>query len=603
MPVTTLDQPGPIASAISTDQVFRAAPLVRYPAGSGEIVYFPLQESALLIPSVLAESLAAHMRSRADIRHAGDLAGSVPLSTEDAEGLLRQLAGAGAIVARDEVLRGKPDPAPPGVIATVAIPTCNRPGQLARCVASFAANASRFGRTPALLITDDSSGDHRAAAREVAHASQASYAGHAEKARFAKAVAAAAEIDPAIVEFALFGTAGGVSMGANRNAILLQATGSLVYSIDDDTVCRTGRAASQAENERLTMAPDSADPADFHFFESVDAIDPFVEWSEIDVLGEHARVLGRSLPDLVASWDPAALDASRTCEHAWSRLCRGEGRISMSYNGYFGDSAMHSGWALLALPSDATWQRLMASEAAYRTAVGSRQVARQSPSVSIAHCEPCVGMCMGLDNREILPPFFPVGRNEDGIFGRLMERCIAGSQAAHLPWGIVHAPPDVRQYQSDAAASSRISDLILDCIATWPGSPAARTTTGALRSLGRHFVELGELEPGDLFEILRHSRWQTASTAIQRNEALLKRRAGAPEYWAARIRKQNDLLLKGMMDPAFLVPTDLNCGPDDALETIQTLILKYGQLLADWPAMIEATRKLREQGVELASTV
>jgi hypothetical protein len=206
---------------------------------------------------------------------------------------------------------------------------------------------------------------------------------------------------------------------------------------------------------------------------------------------------------------------------------------------------------------------------------------------------------MGLDNRELLPPFFPVGRNEDGIFGRMMERCIPGACTAHLPWSIAHLPPGKRAYQTDAARRNRVSDLVMACISNWPGSPAARTAEGALPSLGRHFLELAGLGAVALCEELRHELRKAASLRIQRCEALLKKHQDSPEFWANGVRRQIHLVRDGMMDPAFLVPCDLPCAEEDAPSRVCELILSFGRLLSSWPAMIQAAAQLRSRGIEL----
>ena len=46
----------------------------------------------------------------------------------------------------------------------------------------------------------------------------------------------------------------------------------------------------------------------------------------------------------------------------------------------------------------------------------------------------------GFDNRLLLPPFFPVQRNADGIFGLVLQKCVDGSRVAFLPSVLLHAP-------------------------------------------------------------------------------------------------------------------------------------------------------------------
>ena len=46
----------------------------------------------------------------------------------------------------------------------------------------------------------------------------------------------------------------------------------------------------------------------------------------------------------------------------------------------------------------------------------------------------------GLDNRVLLPPFFPVQRNSDGIFGLMLQKS-TWHGTAFLPSVLLHAPP------------------------------------------------------------------------------------------------------------------------------------------------------------------
>jgi len=212
-------------------------------------------------------------------------------------------------------------------------------------------------------------------------------------------------------------------------------------------------------------------------------------------------------------------------------------------------------------------------------------------------------MSFGIDNRELLPPFFPVGRNEDGIFGRMLERCSPGALGVNLPWGILHEPPGLRRYQQNAAVSNRISDIILACVASWPESPAARTPRGALRSLGRYFGEIAELSLEDLRELIRDWLWRRASRMLEHQEALLEQFSNEPSYWAANVRRQNEAIRAGMTEVSYLIPCDLRCDAETSLEKVRYLIMQFGKLLCAWPDIVDVSKALAKRDIHPASCV
>ncbi len=95
------------------------------------------------------------------------------------------------------------------------------------------------------------------------------------------------------------------------------------------------------------------------------------------------------------------------------------------------------------------------TQEAYRTASTSRELVRHVASYTPGHPEPCVTMCAGMDNRDLLPPFFPICRNEDGIFGYMLGRCVDETYAGHLPWAIEHSPVGQRTCNAEAASGIR----------------------------------------------------------------------------------------------------------------------------------------------------
>ena len=75
---------------------------------------------------------------------------------------------------------------------------------------------------------------------------------------------------------------------------------------------------------------------------------------------------------------------------------------------------------------------------------------------------------LGIDNRHLLPPFFPVQRNSDGIFGHMLRKCVDGSHVAFLPWILLHAPEPPRSFTPDDlwtdARTVRMADIVIAAV-------------------------------------------------------------------------------------------------------------------------------------------
>ena len=202
------------------------------------------------------------------------------------------------------------------------------------------------------------------------------YGGLEEKLRYADRLAKASGVPPEIINFALFDTEHcGKAVGADRNALLLHTVGDLMFSADDDTLCRIAAAPEMTDGLGLGSF---SDPADYWFFPDRDAALRSVRYSEPDLLSLHESLLGRDLAAIVTdskkggSIDPGLL----------SRVQTGGGRVVLTFNGVVGDCAWGSPFGFWGAPmgllmvNEGSHARLVRSEAAYREACASREILR-----------------------------------------------------------------------------------------------------------------------------------------------------------------------------------------------------------------------------------
>src|SRR5260370_6587434 len=90
--------------------------------------------------------------------------------------------------------------------------------------------------------------------------------------------------------------------------------------------------------------------------------------------------------------------------------------------GVVGDCDLASPLSWLVLEGNSR-ARLVRSEADYRAALASRQVLRGVTQPTLGSGGFCTALNLGLDNRRLLPPFFPVLVGHDAVFGALLRCC------------------------------------------------------------------------------------------------------------------------------------------------------------------------------------
>jgi hypothetical protein len=596
--------------------LYRCASLIRFRLGaSSELVYLPQRREAHVVASVHLQHLASCSRFRTLSAHAAFLTRTTSADeSPEASALLSRLADLGLLISYDELLRpsrsvATTDPACPG-ISWVAIPTCGRPDQLVQTFRTYLDNARQFGHTPGFLIADDSPS---AAARPVcdqtirAEAADAGirlcYAGREQRRQFAAALAEGGDIPAAVIRFALLGPGcGGETIGANRNAILLETLGSLVLSVDDDTLCQTA-TVPQTVPRGLKLGS-HGDLGDVCFFTDRDSALRHVQPQAVDILAEHERLLGKSLSCVVREADEAGgCDLDDMCPHFVEALSSGHGHIAVTLNGLVGDSGAYNNMWVRVCNEEGTRRRLDSHES-YRTALSSREIVRQVSVPTVSHVLPLLSTFFGFDNRTLLPPFFPAYRNDEGIFGSLLSRCFEHRYAGHLPWTLVHAPTERRAYPAANPMSSiRISDLILVCLSSWNGRLTGQTADQILRALGEHLVELGSQAQEDFDEMIQLLLWRRASDVMTAMGSQLRRAsAEGRDYWTADLGMHMQALEQVLVRPEYIVPVDLlpSREPAEARRITRELVKHFGELLSWWPVIIERTRALSESNRRLS---
>jgi hypothetical protein len=213
----------------------------------------------------------------------------------------------------------------------------------------------------------------------------------------------------------------------------------------------------------------------------------------------------------------------------------------------------------------------------------------------------------GLDNRALLPPFLPVGRNEDGIFALTLHVCAEDALIGHLPLAIHHDPDVPRSFPAAAFLdpSPRFAEVIAAIMRACVSTPGRRSVSERVSTLGTFISDLGALKTADFEEQVRTIWLAVTSHSVGFLQSLLDLHHGQPDYWAkdvlAMIENFKDFTLHG--SPA--VPRELSgIQPvEQAKESCRRLVRNFGELLRWWPVIYSAATRLRADGIRLARPI
>ena len=598
-------------SAPAPDRLWRRSAFTSLTAGDEVAVTYRAGEPPCVVPSFVVDFAQGCDKFHALEKHIADHVeklGWGSLEVASLRSWLPQLIEAGLLVSSHDLhsqcREGASDEQASARIEAIGFPTGgDRVELMARALDSFLANTSAHGRSVEFLISDGSANsEQREAFRAMAgrRAGRVFYAGEGEKQRFAAQLVKRSGCSPEAVEFALFDPLRtGFTCGANRNAVLLHGAGRMICSVDDDVVCRLASAAEPRDGLALFA---TCDPFSRWYFADREAALAAADFVDVDFLALNEAMLGRPLAGLMPT-DAAALDVAQANDEILRRIEGGQARVRATFAGHVGDPGIPTSAYYLYCEGE-NFERLTASEDHYRSVFRGRSVLTLAASRAIGDASVSPGMAMGLDHRELLPPFFPVLHAEDFIFGATLWRCCPRALLGHLPFAIEHTPARVKPIvlPSDLAVDCRVvvfefahimRRIVLD-------HPLATHADGSSRmqTLGRALSEIGALAAADFRDFLRMQTLAHASEHLGFLERQLREKPDAPDFWHLDVQGLIDHTRDAIGHDDFDIPLDLQSAraPEENRALMQTLIGRFGELLQEWPAMVESARALREEG-------
>ncbi|MEN9663065.1 MAG: hypothetical protein RL324_2014 [Verrucomicrobiota bacterium] len=493
-------------------------------------------------------------------------------------------------------------------IDTICIPTANRVATFARAARSYLTNAQVFGRSPELVVADDSADravreEYRRLLVQLAQEFSVSvfYAGLEEKQTYIGHLARESSVPPALIEFALLDPLKiGYHPGANRNALLLQTAGRAFFGADDDTICRPVTNPAKPWSMRLG---DAGDPTTIQPYESFAQLEQELTFTATDLLGEHERVLGSDIGSLLTEKPDVAVEIRHPA--VLRAIQENAPRIALSWNGIAGDCGYRIPGFLFNLPEPAM-QRFTQNEDSYRRMLASRQIHRTCDRLTITPGGYCQSTALAFDNRRPLPPWMPVFRGEDMIFGHVLKLFQPNAAIAYQPTSLLHVPEVARTHSGDfltGIAEHRSQAGLILALLQLSANAAKQSGPPDLGTLARRAREILD---GDLFELLATSTLHTEAEQIIRTSlAQLLARPAAPAFWRKDLESIIRALRTVTTTQTYIYPAELTESrpASDCAQVLKAAVAGYFDLLAAWPTLWSAAVKLRENGITPARRV
>jgi len=386
--------------------------------------------------------------------------------------------------------------------------------------------------------------------------------------------------------------------GLSRNLALLLSCGRRLVMIDDDTVCDLYNPPRQKPG--ITF---SDEPREAAFFGSEQEWDYLRQPMNPDPINRHMQCLGLTVSEAlevlgVNHLKPAGFSGATALE--LSDLGP-ESAVLVTECGSLGCPGTDDNTWLPDI-APASLKQMLASPKTTTDALTSRKVwsGRNHP-----HFAPRSNMSQitGFDNREMLPPYLPIMRGEDRLFGCMKDFIFPTSVTLDYPWAIPHLPVPDRQWRDsdlDFKPADSFPRFFIGKIMAYRSSCESTSPVDRLSGLSTWFNDMAGANTDSLTTMYRHSRLRSDSERLQHLSTLLETTQEAPVNWQNYLRNgisQLDIDLDRASRPDFKVkglPAEMDS--DELIDFWKSVWGDFATALKAWPEIRDAAEKVINPG-------
>lgn len=322
--------------------------------------------------------------------------------------------------------------------------------------------------------------------------------------------------------------------GLSRNLALFLSCGHHLVVMDDDIVCDVHTPPQPKPNITISDTPRESD-----FFQKDE------DWAYLhqpinpDPVSRHMQCLGLSLAEALNVLGQNHLKPAGL-ENATSLLTselQADSPVLMTECGSLGCPGTADNTSLPFI-APGSLNRMLASADKTTNALTRRKVwrGRNQPHFSP---RPNMSPITGLDNRQMLPPYLPILRGEDRLFGNMLDFIYPQGITLDYPWAVPHLPMPDRQWRNkdlDFTPSPSFPMFFVEKIIELKSSHLSASPTDRLSALSAWFIDMARAPDKSLAGMYRDSCLQLDSETLMQLEQLLSASESGPVDWQNYLR-------------------------------------------------------------------
>lgn len=553
-------------------------------------------------PVTQAQSMALwncrHFRSIDD--HARILESSLP---GEAQGLLNALLQAGMLSSAKDAhsrLCIKPEDSSKPAPSRVFIITCDRPAAIERLLDSIMQNAQLTRHEQLFLVDDSRQAENAEQNRELATNFSLSsprtmhYLGAEEQAQLMSELTGQLPQHREAIEFLMDRQRWKhvKTFGLSRNLCLLMSVGYRCIVLDDDVLCQ----ALQRPEDRDTLDLSGSSSETFFYDSEQEWRERFIPAKDDPLLG-HTRWLGTNFSDLLNGLDTEDLGPG-IFEYASEELVAGSdagSKVIVTECGTLGDPGTPNNSWIMHLPSTAV-KKVLASSGGLQAAFAFRQCWKGCHQLSVKKMA-AVSQITGLDNTQLLPPYFPAFRGEDLLFGRLVNVIHPGSLALVYNWAIPHLPIENRKLGDieDSVAVKGGMPLLVDYLFRHVNTDQYAPAETKLILLAAKIEELSTLSSSNISALFKTELARLHSTLWAAVDRQLSNTGDLSPEWQEYLQRARQEIINSLQQSPRMEDMDeVPDGLDEAaiIDAVRKGAAGFAAVLRAWPEIRAAAAKV-----------
>ena len=380
------------------------------------------------------------------------------------------------------------------------------------------------------------------------------------------------------------------SYGLSRNLCLLLSVGYRALILDDDILCEAIKPPLSSSG--LIFGDGSNRKA--IFYQSRDQMQEIRVQTGFNPLIAHSKILGTTTSMALSllqhgSLNQSALNGSNA---AFLSSISADSPILISQCGSWGDPGTHNPHWILSL-DEASVAKIVESPGGLSGALSNR-------ACWVGYDRAClsknanISQLTGLDNSYLLPPYFPIYRGEDSLFGTMTTCLHPNSLVANLNWAVPHFPIEDRKERN--AKSPIVGDPGLGLVSRHLADNLELKTKSSvdnnLKSISEYFSTYSEKSKNEVFDLFKSERSKRLNEALANLEVRLNSTNINSRSWVKYLERGIEEIETGIKTVDLLRCQDSEIN-----------ILHHQKLASEFSSSLSAWKLIRHHSERFASNI